>query len=298
METGDQEMSSLTLRAAKRSRHSKSPPSPASEMAQSMEESLNDADLSVLPPTLVRTLARMSSSITMMVDSISSLEEKNTNLMDRVLKLEEENASLKAKMIAAAESPDKTNTAISDATTLAKSIGLTSTLEENAEIPFNVAHEIVETVERNRSLVFGNLLEDTSLAPQAQADRDVALVAQILNTVGVSAKPVSIYRMGRFSHEKPRLLKVVMPSSKLQQFVLKNSSYLYNSCFRGVFIRKSLSLAERKNMSHTKPKTYQQTIRNRGPNNSIPSVNSVPNLHPKFFPSPKPIPSNTNRNFC
>ena len=62
----------------------------------------------------------------------------------------------------------------------------------------------------------------------------------MINTLGVDAIPVTVYRMGRVG-PRPRLLKVIMPSSVHQKRLVDRSSWLRSSEFRGVWLRASLS---------------------------------------------------------
>ncbi|CAO4374971.1 unnamed protein product [Caenorhabditis nigoni] len=117
------------------------------------------------------------------------------------------------------------------------STGLDINTEDSAEIK-----------ERNRSIVVSNIPECESKFAHERNVEDVAKVNLVFRHLDASALPVSIYRLGRpRSDGKPRLIKVVLPSSANQKEILSKAPRLrsfYTASLPSVFIRKSLSPAE------------------------------------------------------
>ncbi|RCN33118.1 hypothetical protein ANCCAN_21061 [Ancylostoma caninum] len=67
----------------------------------------------------------------------------------------------------------------------------------------------------------------------------------ILAHLNVECFPVAVYRLGKQAH-RPRLIKVVLPSQKFQRMAVKRASLLRFFPEKGIFLRESLTDAERK----------------------------------------------------
>ncbi|VDL64167.1 unnamed protein product [Nippostrongylus brasiliensis] len=70
-------------------------------------------------------------------------------------------------------------------------------------------------------------------------------IKRILDFLAVDCMPVTLYRMGKPVDSRPRLLKVVMPNSFFANLLLKRAHRLKAFPVPRVFIRPSLSQAER-----------------------------------------------------
>lgn len=81
-----------------------------------------------------------------------------------------------------------------------------------------------EEQERRRSVVLIGLPESKAERPTQRAKEDEQEVDKDLDVLGVQARPVSVYRMGRFQNPtqggRPRLIKMVLPASNFQWQVL------------------------------------------------------------------------------
>lgn len=105
--------------------------------------------------------------------------------------------------------------------------------------------EAVEEKERKRALVFSNVPESQATSSTARCRDDYGKVETVLESLGVEALPVAVYRMGAPSARYPRLLKVILSHSRAQKIALSRAPSLKNSPFNGVFIRPSLTAAQR-----------------------------------------------------
>ncbi|VDL82854.1 unnamed protein product [Nippostrongylus brasiliensis] len=108
--------------------------------------------------------------------------------------------------------------------------------------------DVMEADKRSRSLVISGLEESKSdLAPSVKQQQLENQVTRVLDGLGVECRPVEVYRMGKPTDSRPRLVKLLLPSRSHWKTALSNSYRLRsNPNFSNVFIRKSLTEAERK----------------------------------------------------
>ncbi|EYC20166.1 hypothetical protein Y032_0022g484 [Ancylostoma ceylanicum] len=107
--------------------------------------------------------------------------------------------------------------------------------------------DLIEADKRARSIVISGLEEPTE--SMRLLDRGLDLerkVCDILEIVKVDARPSEVFRMGKPNSAKPRLVKVVLPSTSCWRTALSNSRLLRSSASSNVFIRKSMTPEERK----------------------------------------------------
>ncbi|XGW11675.1 hypothetical protein V3C99_012840 [Haemonchus contortus] len=115
-----------------------------------------------------------------------------------------------------------------------------------SKIPEEVSAGI-EAEKRGRSLVIAGLPESSpNLRPSAKQSELEAKVGDLLDVLGVECRPLEIYRLGKAMDTHPRLVKLVLPSRSYWITALSNSYRLRNSGFRNVYIRRSMTAAERK----------------------------------------------------
>ncbi|GMS88844.1 hypothetical protein PENTCL1PPCAC_11019, partial [Pristionchus entomophagus] len=117
--------------------------------------------------------------------------------------------------------------------------------------------EIVEDVERERAVVIYGLPEFASMPTPNRALNDRAQVMDVLNHLGIQAVPTAVFRMPVNGAPDPRgrLLKVILPCSKLQSQVISRRHLLAHFKLGRVWLRPSLTREERAN-SGDKPFTY------------------------------------------
>jgi hypothetical protein len=111
--------------------------------------------------------------------------------------------------------------------------------------------ESPEEKERKRSVVIIGLPEPEAIGSVQRAKADVQTVETMLDALNIQAVPSQVYRMGKPTDDKkrPRLVKVVLPSSKIQHMTLgalkRRRQELQNvDGFQRAIIRPSLSPEE------------------------------------------------------
>lgn len=103
-----------------------------------------------------------------------------------------------------------------------------------------------EEKERRRSIVISGLSECAG-KPSERRAADKCRLDELIDELDVDADVVTTYRMGvKKEGGRPRLLKVVLGSSRQQQAALRSSGKLKSSAvFAGVFVRASLTQQQR-----------------------------------------------------
>ncbi|EYC04930.1 hypothetical protein Y032_0021g309 [Ancylostoma ceylanicum] len=135
-----------------------------------------------------------------------------------------------------------------------------------------------EEIERNRSVVISGVTESKAKNSTVRAHDDYVTVKEILDHLSVECNPLSVYRMGKPMTKRPRLLKVVLPTSFFQRQMLRRAHWLKSFSVRGIFVRPSLSKAERDRMRQERalPRTNCSTSLTQSPRNTVRSdVTSV-----------------------
>ncbi|EYC30629.1 hypothetical protein Y032_0005g2760 [Ancylostoma ceylanicum] len=99
--------------------------------------------------------------------------------------------------------------------------------------------------ERLRSIVISGVpeLESPILRDKLQSDFD--RVVSILTHLNIGCFPVAVYRLGKQSN-RPRLIKCVLPAQTFQRLAVKRAPLLRFFPEKGIFLRESLTDAERK----------------------------------------------------
>ncbi|KIH43934.1 hypothetical protein ANCDUO_26053 [Ancylostoma duodenale] len=119
-------------------------------------------------------------------------------------------------------------------------------LDLSSKIPKDFK-ELIEADKRARSIVMSGLEEPEE--HMRLLDRGLDLndkVCDILEILKVDARPSEVFRMGKPNPARPRLVKVVLPSTSCWRTALSNSRLLRESAFSNVFIRRSMTPEERK----------------------------------------------------
>ncbi|VDL80594.1 unnamed protein product [Nippostrongylus brasiliensis] len=111
----------------------------------------------------------------------------------------------------------------------------------------NRVDERIEQDLRARSVVISGLPEadPDMLSNERQHDLE-GKVDQLLGVLDVECTPDKIYRMDNFDRRRPRLIKVVFPTTFYWKRALANARRLRNSPFHDVFIRRSMTNDERR----------------------------------------------------
>lgn len=164
-----------------------------------------------------------------MNEEIKAANRRNRELLDEMERLRRENADLLSKLntFQSASSPEKPT----DSVVVSQP---------------QAAQEADDDPDLKRAIVIRNLPEPNCPRSVDNVFHDLASVTEILAVLNVECLPKTVYRMGKPSSNHPRLLKVILPTSRFQKQVLRNASRLRFTPFRDVFLRESLTWAERK----------------------------------------------------
>ena len=97
-----------------------------------------------------------------------------------------------------------------------------------------------------RSVVVSNLEESKASTASQRLKADEEKVQNLLDVADIEVRPLSVFRMGKPSPNRPRLLKVEFPSKSVVRKLMSNKNSLRNnSTYSKVFVRPSQSRPER-----------------------------------------------------
>ncbi|KAK6013448.1 hypothetical protein OSTOST_21234 [Ostertagia ostertagi] len=105
-----------------------------------------------------------------------------------------------------------------------------------------------------RSIVVSGVPESQSPNSVDRAHHDIQCICSLLNFLGIECIPSMVFRMGIKNSSRPRLLKVVLPSSRFQIETIKRAPRLRFFSQRGVYIRPSLTKEERERRREARQK--------------------------------------------
>lgn len=128
---------------------------------------------------------------------------------------------------------------------------------------------------RRRSIVVLHCPESLDASPQGEIDHTFAVVSSILNHVGAACRPRDCYRMGTRLPGKKRPIKVVLPTSGFAKHAINNAKNLLHFPGSRIYIRPSLTEAERAAHNAAYKASRQQRVINRTPANLSPSTQTA-----------------------
>ncbi|KAK6047658.1 hypothetical protein COOONC_14838 [Cooperia oncophora] len=107
--------------------------------------------------------------------------------------------------------------------------------------------DLIDAEKRCRSIVISGLPEQGAELKPSEKQRELEeKVAGVLDVLNVECRPVEVYRMGRLSDVRPRVIKVVLPSRNHWLTALSNARFLRSSQYSHVYVRKSMTPDERR----------------------------------------------------
>lgn len=156
---------------------------------------------------------------------VRDLSQRNADLLEELRLLRQENVSLKEKL-ASFERARATVTNPSHLTQPDVSVKVDLDLD--------------------RSIVLSHVPESSSSKLPERLSHDFDYVVELLSYLNVECTPISVYRMGKNSQDRPRLIKVVLPSSKFQRLATRRAPRLrFSPTHKGIYLRPSLTWEER-----------------------------------------------------
>ncbi|VDL81974.1 unnamed protein product [Nippostrongylus brasiliensis] len=117
-------------------------------------------------------------------------------------------------------------------------------------------------VERARSVIIGRLPELKNAPIRDRLGYDFENVCKILHFLGVDCYPTAVYRLGKPIEGGNRLIKVVLPCSKFRNIAVHRAKRLVFFQWKGVYLRPSLPLEERRRFVTGVSKTSQSQLSN------------------------------------
>ncbi|KAK6029926.1 hypothetical protein OSTOST_03953, partial [Ostertagia ostertagi] len=97
----------------------------------------------------------------------------------------------------------------------------------------------------HRSIVIAGVPEYRSPNSVERANYDYQSTCSVLSFLDIEYLPSAVYRMGIPNPNRPRLLKVVLPTSRFQRQAVQRAPRLRSFSHRGVHLRPSLTKEER-----------------------------------------------------
>lgn len=116
-------------------------------------------------------------------------------------------------------------------------------LNNSSVASYNIDSE--SEFERSRSVIIGRVPELKNAGIRDRVCYDFESVCNVLHFLGVQCYPSGVYRLGRPIEGGNRLIKVVLPSSKLQKMAVQRAKRLERFPLKVVYLRPSLPLEER-----------------------------------------------------
>lgn len=230
----------------------------SSELVSAMDEV---ARSSAVPRCVKRALDLLSRQLSLL------LEEKDK----RISELEVENQSLRQKIDALESRKDSEDS----------STGLNNTSFDESKLLSD------GDFERRRSIIVSHVSEVKYASIRDRVCHDYNVVCQVLQFLGVECYPLAVYRLGRPTSGRDRLLKVVLPSSRFQQIVLNRVKRMRFFVIKGIFIRPSLTAEERRRQRELRTHSSSQgqsPATGEGPN--VLSSQLTSEVHPSVTSPP------------
>lgn len=88
----------------------------------------------------------------------------------------------------------------------------------------------------DRSVVISHV--PSSSNSSERLSHDFAYVVELLSYLNVGCTPISVFRMDRHAQDRPRLIKVVLPSAKFQKLATRRALRLrFSLIHKGIYLR-------------------------------------------------------------
>lgn len=195
--------------------------------ARTEEQRKDDSSTPGYAKFIIELLLEMKSEIKDLKRENSDLKRSNNDLVQEVLQLKTTNAALQFEVNSL-----KSDSASREVVT-----------PNSASVVHNDKDN--DDPDLKRSIVVYGVTELSCPNAIQRAHHDFNCITDILDFLDIQCLPISVFRMGKPNQDKPRLLKVVLPTSRFQADVLRRAPRLRFFSHHGIFIRPSLSRLER-----------------------------------------------------
>lgn len=149
--------------------------------------------------------------------SVSNISSDQIKLKSQMLKLENKLSSDEEK-IKSIESNIRTST-----------LDKLSTLSTNSQLPLDehIIKEVLDRNNRKNNVIILGLQEQTAANAKDRTDKDEVEVLKIIKTLGLDPpKPNKVFRLGKFSPEKTRSIKLCFDTPASAKYLLRNKDKL------------------------------------------------------------------------
>ncbi|KIH56949.1 hypothetical protein ANCDUO_12868 [Ancylostoma duodenale] len=146
---------------------------------------------------------------------------------------------------------------------------LQAILETKAPEALPLLNQLLELSKINPREIIENAPAEAEgdLNPSERLAHTEAAVQNVLDVLGVEARPSEVYRLGVVSDGKPRLIKCVLPSQRFYFVALRNARSLRSvSGFDHIYVRRSMSREEREKDKHKRRQAQELNEKNHGGN--------------------------------
>lgn len=226
---------SLQMRRGKRPKLSTATPPDMPDFYSAVDLLRKDSNLPSHLRVVIGHLLEIQDQFSTVVAQNQELVEENRALQQRRDELLKENASLQSEI-------DK----------LRSEFVSKNNLSPQSSVSFSPMS--FEEVERKRSVVISGIPESFAPIASSRVIHDIAHLRQLFDFLQIDCQPFCLYRMGRISG-RPRLLKVVLPSSFYASLIIRRAPRLKNFPIRGIYVRPSLSKSERERLKSERSAT-------------------------------------------
>lgn len=124
---------------------------------------------------------------------------------------------------------------------------ITPTISSPVEPPVSSFNPVIDfsTIERNRSVVVAGLPESKVGHASSRVLEDYNHLRAMMDHLSIDCSCIAVYRLGRPSPDRSRLVKVILPSSYFARTMINRAPLLKSFHIKGVYIRASLTKEER-----------------------------------------------------
>lgn len=177
--------------------------------------------LSTMAQTQTNNLNKISEDVSLIRDQITQIKTTTDQLVAEQQKFKQE---LKNITTFKNDTQQKLESLSADVDTLKTTAATTSTPAPACE---DFMAEIYDRIQREKNIVISGVNEIDSHVPEQRRTHDKMEVSKIINqVVSNCAEPIKIIRLGKYSNNKSRPLKVCFSTSDIAKSILRNKANL------------------------------------------------------------------------
>lgn len=139
-----------------------------------------------------------------------------------------------------------------------------------------ICEELHERQVRASNVIIMNINESKMENQKARIEEDTMRVKEVIESTGIVVENIKIYRLGKYTEERTRPIKVILPDPNIAFTILKNRSKVKN-----VLIFSDKTKLQQNYYKQIKNKVNE--INQNGGNKMIRYINNVPTIVDKFL---------------